>query len=140
MPASSPTISVAAERRILLVRHGHSAHTMRAGWMNAAGVLRWRDAYDAAGILDDSHPSPALVAEAAAADRLIASDLPRAIASAERLIPGRSVDVLPLIREMYLDLPQWVVARWPLRVWEVLITTHWFARELRHGIATPSEL
>jgi broad specificity phosphatase PhoE len=41
---------------------------------------------------------------------------------------------------MYLDLPGWVIARWPLRVWEVLITAHWFARELRHGIATPEEI
>jgi len=131
---------VAAERRILLVRHGHSAHTMRAGWLDAAGVLRWRDGYDAAGILDDSHPSPALVAEAASADCLVASDLPRAIASAERLAPGKPIRVVPLVREMYLDLPAWLIARWPLRVWEVCIHAHWAVRELRHGIATPAEL
>lgn len=34
--------------------------------MDAAGVLRWRDAYDAAGILDDSHPPRALIEEAPA--------------------------------------------------------------------------
>jgi len=128
------------QRRILLVRHGHSAHTSRAGWLDAAGVLRWRDAYDAAGILDDSHPPPELIAEAATADCLVASDMPRAIASAERLAPGKEVRVLPLIREMYLDLPAWVRARWPLRVWEVCIHAHWIAQELRRGIAIPGEL
>ena len=129
-----------AERRILLVRHGHSAHTTRAGWLDAAGVLRWRDAYDAAGILDDSRPSPALVAEAASADCVVASDMPRAIASAERLAPGKQIRVVPLVREMYLDLPTWLVARWPLGVWAVCINAHWAYRELRHGIATPTEL
>lgn len=129
-----------AERRILLVRHGHSAHNGRAGWLDAAGILRWRDAYDAAGILDDSQPSAELVAEVASADRLVASDLPRAIASAERLIPGKAVDVLPLVREMYLDLPPWLIARWPLKVWEIAIFLHWTAREVRHGIAAPEEI
>ena len=130
---------MATERRILLVRHGHSAHNGPAGWMDAAGVLRWRDAYDAAGILDDSYPPPALVREVASADCLIASDMPRAIASAERLAPGRAVRVVPLVREMYLDLPAWLVARWPLRVWEVCISAHWMVRELRGAIATPAE-
>ncbi|HUQ81742.1 MAG TPA: histidine phosphatase family protein [Gemmatimonadaceae bacterium] len=128
------------QRRILLVRHGHSSHNGPAGWMDAADVLRWRDAYDAAGILDDSHPSPSLVAEVAAADRLIASDLPRAIASAERLAPGKAVSILPLVREMYLDLPRWLVARWPLKVWEIAIYLHWTIQELRQGIATPEEI
>ena len=108
--------------------------------MDAAAVLRWRDAYDAAGILDDSHPSASLVAEVAAADRIIASDLPRAIASAERLAPGKSVNILPLVREMYLDLPRWLIARWPLKVWETAIYLHWTIQELRQGIATPEEI
>ena len=131
---------MATERRIVLVRHGHSAHTARGGWIDAAGVLRWRNAYDAAGILPDSLPPPDLVAEATRADCLISSDLPRAIASAERLAPGRTPRISPLVREMYLDLPRWLVARWPLPVWEACITAHWFVREWRGGIATPEEL
>jgi broad specificity phosphatase PhoE len=131
---------MAAERRIVLVRHGHSAHTARGGWMDATGILRWRDAYDAAGILDDSVPPPELVAQAASADCVISSDLPRALASAERLAPGRPLRVSPLIREMYLDLPRWVVARWPLQVWELCIHAGWLARELRGAIAPPAEL
>ena len=128
------------ERRIVLVRHGRSAHIARPGWIDASGVLRWRDAYDAAGILPDSHPPPALVAEAANADCLISSDLPRALASAERLVPGRSARITPLIREMYLDLPRWVLARWPLTVWELCIHADWMARELRGAIASDTEL
>jgi len=36
-------------RRILLIRHGPSAHSESPGWIDAAGVDRWREAYDAAG-------------------------------------------------------------------------------------------
>jgi len=127
-------------RRIVLVRHGHSAHTESPGWIDAAGVLRWRDAYDAAGILDESTPPPELIAVAAECDCLMASDLARAIASAARLAPGKVARVSPLLRETYLEVPGWLPARWPLRVWEACITLHWAIREQIKGIATPEEL
>jgi broad specificity phosphatase PhoE len=127
-------------RRIVLVRHGPSAHTANPGWLDAAGVLRWRDAYDAAGILDDSTPPRELIAVAAECDCLMSSDLARALASAARLAPGKVARVSPLLRETYLDLPPWLPARWPLPVWEACITLHWFVRERLSGIATPEEL
>src|SRR4051812_44820390 len=99
--------------RIILVRHGHSSHTASPGWIDAIGVSQWREAYDAAGILSDSAPPAALVAAASAADCVLASDLPRAVASAERLAPGRSVRTSELLREMTLEVPRWVRARWP---------------------------
>ena len=128
------------KRRIVLVRHGHSAHTESPGWIDSAGVFRWRDAYDAAGILADSAPPPELVAAAATADCLRTSDLPRAVASAERLAPGRVPRVSPLLRETHLEIPRWVPARWPLVVWELCIHTHWLVQERRGAIASPAEL
>ena len=81
------------DQRIVLVRHGPSSHTERPGWIDAVGVQRWRDAYDAAGILADSAPPRWLVETAAQAGCVLSSDLPRAVASAERLAPGRVAGV-----------------------------------------------
>jgi broad specificity phosphatase PhoE len=127
-------------RRIILVRHGHSAHTMRPGWIDAAGVARWREAYDAAGILDTSVPPSDLVAVAAQAECVITSDLARAIASAERLAPANPARVSPLLREMPLEIPRWLPARWPLVVWEACIHLHWLVKERRGSIAEAAEL
>ena len=127
-------------RRIILVRHGHSAHTMTPGWIDAAGVARWREAYDAAGILDTSVPPPDLVAVAAQAECVMTSDLARALRSAERLVPGRPARVSALLREMPLEIPRWLPARWPLVVWEACIHLHWLVKERRGSIAEAREL
>lgn len=113
---------------------------MRPGWIDAAGVARWREAYDAAGILDDSAPPAELVAVAARAECLVTSDLARAVASAERLAPGKPVRISPLLREMELEIPRWVRARWPLPVWEVCIHLHWLMKERRGTIAELSDV
>src|SRR6185295_10179550 len=97
----------------------------------------WREAYDAAGILAHSVPPAELVAATANADCLFTSDLARAIASAERLAPGRAARVSPLLRETSLEVPRWVRARWPLAVWEGCIHLHWLVQERRGRIATP---
>ncbi len=127
-------------RRIILVRHGHSAHTTSPGWIDATGVHRWREAYDAAGILDTSVPPPNVVALAVQAECLMTSDLARAIASAERLAPGKPARVSPLLRETPLEIPAWLPARWPLMVWEVCIHLHWLIKERRGSIAEALEL
>lgn len=127
-------------RRIILVRHGHSAHTMSPGWIDAAGVARWREAYDAAGILDSSIPPRDLAAVAAQAECVMTSDLARAIASAERLAPAKRARVSPLLREMPLEIPRWLPARWPLLVWEACIHLHWLVKERRGSIAETAEL
>lgn len=40
--------------RLLLVRHGHSAHVHDGRWLTRSAVGEFEDAYDAAGIKDDS--------------------------------------------------------------------------------------
>ena len=126
------------EPRVLLIRHGRSALVTNGEWVDADGIHRWRAAYDAAGIADD--PSPALVHEITRADVVMASDLPRAIASAERLAPGREIVVSPLLREAELDLPTWVPFRWPLGVWSAVIHLQWNWQILRGTDASADEL
>lgn len=113
--------------RILLVRHGRSAHVHRGGWLDTAGILRWRDDYDAAGIATDDRPPLALVRETEDVGAVVSSDLPRAIASAALLAPSRQVPASPLLREAPLPLPAWVPDRLslPLLGWGALVHLHW---------------
>jgi hypothetical protein len=115
--------------RIILVRHGPSAH-IHTGAIDRAGLEKWRDAYDAAGIQSTCRPPAELMRIVADADHVIASDLPRAIASAERVAPGREVRVSDLFREIPLDIPRWPT-RLPLSGWSTLIFLSWVARIIR---------
>ena len=72
------------ERRILLVRHGPSAH-VRAGWIDVQGFRAWRSAYEAAGISESERPPLPLAQSIGDASLVLASDAPRAIASARLL-------------------------------------------------------
>ena len=135
MSESGATLS----SRIMLVRHGRSAHVLRERWIDAAGVHRWRDDYDAAGIHDASTPPPTLLSDAARADLVIASDLARAVASAARLAAGREVRIQPLLREYALDIPTWLPARWPLTMWAVAIHVQWLTRAARGISVAPGE-
>jgi broad specificity phosphatase PhoE len=116
--------------RVLLVRHGRSAHRAR-GWLDAAGVRAWFEAYDAAGILPEDEPPPALRALVAEAGLVVGSDLPRARASAERLAPDAPVLLTPLLRELPLELPALGGARLPLAAWALAAGAHWAYRTMR---------
>ncbi|XYI03898.1 hypothetical protein ACMHYB_30715 [Sorangium sp. So ce1128] len=106
--------------RVILVRHGRSGH-VHTGWIDAAGFQRWRDAYDAAGLLPGERPPPALQALARQAGAVVASDLPRARASAELLVPGAEIPTSALLREMEQPIPPLGNARVPLAVWALAI-------------------
>ena len=56
--------------RIVLVRHGPSAHVHVGRAIDRAGMDAWRAAYDAAGILAVSQPPPAVIALAADATHI----------------------------------------------------------------------
>lgn len=109
---------VGALAQIHLVRHGRSAH-VHAGWIDARGFLRWREAYEAAGIIDAERPPPDLIAAAARAGAIVASDAPRAIESARLLAQGREVIVSPHLRELELSPPP-VPVRMPWAVWALV--------------------
>jgi broad specificity phosphatase PhoE len=109
--------------RVVLVRHGPSAHIHR-GALDRDGVRRWRDAYDAAGIVVDCEPPQSVIALAADATHIIASDLPRAIESARRLAPKREIRISELMREAPLPIPRWPT-RLPLAGWGAAIYVTW---------------
>jgi broad specificity phosphatase PhoE len=100
------------------------------GALDRAGVHEWRAAYDASGIRPDEQPPAALVAMAAGATHIVASDLPRAIESAERLAQRRPISVSPLLREAPVTIPRWPT-RLPLPAWATLIAAHWFYQRIR---------
>ena len=100
--------------RLILIRHGTSAHP-RAGWTDYAGIVRWREDYDAATIMDA--PAHALRAAVAKCACLAASDMRRAIDSAKALDGGREVVTSSLIRELSLTPPNLGPIRLPWIGW-----------------------
>lgn len=94
----------------------------------------YEDAYDAAGILEGERPTLELERLLGEATLVAASDLPRAIASADRLARGRGVEISPLSREIRLEPPRWVPVKLPIEVWDVFSHIQWTYR-----IATGAE-
>jgi broad specificity phosphatase PhoE len=117
--------------RILLIRHGRSSLEHDGRWMPASRVGEYEDAYDAVGIRDDSHP-PEELRRLAERATLASSNMRRAIASVERLAPGRAYSITPLLREIRLEPPQWIPLRLPIEVWDVMSALQWSYR-LRVG-------
>jgi broad specificity phosphatase PhoE len=113
--------------RLLLVRHGRSAHVHDGSWIDQAAARRFVTAYDAASIRADDAPPPELMAIAQEADTLMASDLPRAIASVRCLARGREPQISPLLRELSFDIPAWG-PRLPLDLWDGLFHVMWTGR------------
>lgn len=122
----------------MLVRHGPSANAYGAGLMDRAGVERWRIAHDADGIQKEINPPAALRQFAAEATRIVASDLRRAMDSAERLASDRPVETSALLRETALPIPHWPTPL-PLRLWEALIHIRWGYQILRGTDCEPEE-
>lgn len=128
-----------AGARLIIIRHGPSAHTRTTGFIDADGMNQWRDDEDAVGIMQASVPPPDLAERVAAAGLVMASDLRRAVESAERLAPGREIHVSPLFRECRSITPRWLPFRWPLPVWLVGTGLEWMVRILRGTEASPEE-
>jgi broad specificity phosphatase PhoE len=124
--------------RIVLVRHGPSAHLASAGVIDRAGLQRWREEYDTAGIQTVTQPPEALVQVAAEAVHIVASDLRRAIGSAERLAPNRHIRVSGLLAESPLPIPRWPTPL-PFGAWEALIHLGWNYRIVRGIDATEAD-
>lgn len=111
--------------RLLLIRHGRSSSALPPGFVDRAAVERWLSAYDEAGLAADDTPPAALVAEVSRAHLVVSSDLPRALASAVLLAPGREPVVSPLFREVPLPIPRSLVRRLPAVVWGALMHARW---------------
>jgi broad specificity phosphatase PhoE len=125
--------------RIVLVRHGPSAGVMDGRSRDRAEVASWLDARDAVGIEPQSQPPSRLTRLAGEATHLIASNLPRAIESAQRLANGRQIHVSPLLREIPLAIPN-VSGRFPLWMWGTLIHLRWSYRIARGTDASAADV
>jgi broad specificity phosphatase PhoE len=112
---------------LILIRHGRSAH-VHAGWIDIDGFHRWRQAYEAAGILDGEMPPPEIRDRAGRAGIIVCSDAPRAIESARLLAEGREVIVSPLLRELELSPPALRAVRLPLAGWALTFGISWLLR------------
>ena len=125
--------------RIILVRHGPSSHVHSGGLIDRAGVERWRDSYDSAGIQTHCRPPEALIDIAARATHIIASDLRRALGSAKKLAPDREIQVSGVFREAPLAVPNWPT-RLPLAAWAIFIHLGWIYRIVRGTDASDEQL
>ena len=121
--------------RILLVRHGVSAHVHDGSWVNAESARRFVELYDAAGIMDHA-PPPHVVEAAARADVLAASTMPRAIESVQRLAPSRRALTTPLLREISFESPNWWPIRLPIPAWDAIDHVFWGYQIMRR-LPTP---
>lgn len=106
--------------KILLVRHGRSAH-VHSGWINRAEFIRWREAYETAGVELGDVPPAELRAAAAESGVVVASAARRAIESAMALAPAREIVTSPLLSELALLPPQLGRVRLPLFGWALAI-------------------
>jgi len=124
--------------RIALVRHARSAH-VHTGWINATGYRAWREAYEAASIRDgDQVPGP-LQQLASRADLFVASDAPRAVATARLLAPGREIIVSPLLHELDLLSPNLGGLRLPLTAWAFAVGGRILVQTIRRQYPSPAE-
>jgi hypothetical protein len=122
-------------QRIVLVRHGRSAHVHR-GWMDIGGFREWRRRYEAAGLLEGEVAPPELATLAAESGIVVASDAPRAIESARLLVPGREIVSSPLLREMELSPPA-IRIPMPLHAWALTFVWRWL---VTRRLATDEEV
>jgi broad specificity phosphatase PhoE len=99
---------------------------------------RWRAAYDEAGVVSQD-PPPDLLKEAIRSAHFVASDLPRAVESAEMLAAGNPVIVSPLLREIPLHIPQ-LPLRLPVGAWGAAISMAWGYRILTGADATREDI
>jgi len=102
--------------KIMLVRHGRSAHVQR-GLLGLAEFHRWREAYESAGIDEEEQPPPSLQALASASGIVVASTALRAVRSAELLDGDRDIVTSPLLAELELSPPNFARLRMPLGGW-----------------------
>lgn len=114
---------------LVLVRHGPSAHRHDGGMVSRDGMMRWRETYDRSGIRA-GRPPTWLTHLAGQAKHVVASDLPRAVMTAEALVPARTVITSELLRESPLAIPRWPT-RLPVPVWDGLVHVCWSCRILR---------
>ena len=123
---------------VLLIRHGRSSH-IQTGWIGREHFLRWREAYESAGIRGDDQP-PQPLRDRVANARVVASDARRAVESATALAPGCEIVASPLFRELDLHPPHLGPLRLPMIGWGLMYGVRSLVRSvLRRPHLSPRE-
>jgi len=115
-------------RRILLVRHGQPEIVRsyrRWTWVAGPQVPELLARYDASGIDTQSRPNDGLRGRVSSAERVFASDLPRARESAERLGLGGRAVVDAVFREAMPPSGFLPWLRLPLTTWLTVARLAW---------------
>ena len=112
--------------RITLVRHGRP-ECDESSWIPASAFAAWWRDYDAAGLVEDSHPPPELAPALRGCDLLVTSDLRRAQETLARILPD--ADAIRDARFREAPLPSLPVPwlRLPSPSWRALGRVAWLA-------------
>ena len=89
---------------IILVRHGKSLLVDNMP-VNIDGFKVWVEKYDSSGILEEPSFPPETLLKASGAKMVLASDLKRAVQSAEMLKPDIKAAADPIFREVEMPVP-----------------------------------
>lgn len=118
-------------RRIYLVRHGRSAHSLR-GWHDRESIERWLRAYEDVGLAEGELAPRGVRELAARAGAVATSDLLRARESTALLVSEAAVvHSSALLREMPLPIPDVGRLKLPVPAWAVVIGAHWMHQRRR---------
>lgn len=126
---------------LILIRHGRSAH-VNVGWIDLDGFYRWREAYEAAGILSTEVPPAEVRERVERAGVLVCSDALRTVESARLLARDRDmreVIVSPLLREREVVPPTLRLVRLPLIGWALAYGIRWLYREITSRPHAPDD-
>jgi broad specificity phosphatase PhoE len=109
---------------IVIARHGEPAMD-RSVRLSCEEYVQWWRGYDEAGLKPGQSPPPQLLEEAANADTLMSSVLPRAMETADAVAGGRAVVRDPVFVEAAMPPPALPIRTGPRR-WGVLARISWW--------------
>jgi broad specificity phosphatase PhoE len=112
--------------KIVLVRHG-KPDIHKGRWINRKAFANYIDDYERAGLDPASHPPAALRALVQDAGRVFASDRPRSVQSAARLLPHAQMISNPMFMEAQMRSPVLPLMRMHAVGWSVVGRLAWHA-------------
>jgi broad specificity phosphatase PhoE len=112
--------------KIVLIRHG-KPDIHKGRWINRKGFATYIDDYERAGLDPASYPPAALRALTQSVRKVFASDRPRSVQSAARLLPHASMVSDPMFMEAQMASPALPLMRMHAAGWSVVGRLAWHA-------------
>lgn len=115
-------------KRILIMRHGKPALDRNLGpKIDWQGYQKWWQAYEESSLAEGEAPPQKLIAAAADATYLIASERPRAQETARAVRPDLELHISALFNEAPLPPPTFSRLKFLPKTWNILARTAWLA-------------